>query len=153
MQNALTCFTRTIAAIAMMVAAVSAQAAYPKNIHLTMEMWNQTGIDLALVSASWAPANADYTRYGIPADAPAASLSIPLKDPRNDSASFRVSGEGKVCVFRAAHSVPFSWFSINPAPEKPATGKSIGKVPAECIASMTKGTNSMTAYSVGFVMK
>jgi hypothetical protein len=62
MQNALTCFTRTIAAIAMMVAAVSAQAAYPKNIELTMEMWNQAGIDLALVSASWAPANADYTR-------------------------------------------------------------------------------------------
>ncbi|TDV55514.1 hypothetical protein EC919_10357 [Pseudomonas graminis] len=144
---------RSLAVITMMVASVTVQAAYPKNIQLNIEMWNQSGIDLALVSASWAPANADYTGYGFAADAPTASVSIPLKNPRNDSASFRVSGEGKVCEFTAAHSVTFSWVSITPAPEKSATGRSIGKVPAECIASVTKGTNSMQAYSVRFVMK
>lgn len=153
MKNVTTCFTPTIAAIAMMVAAASAQAAYPNKIQLNMEMWNQTGIDLALVSASWAPANADYTGYGFSADAPTASVSIPLKNPRNDSASFRVSGEGKTCEFTAAHSVTFSWVSITPAPEKSATGRSIGTIPAQCLASVTKGTNSMQAYSVRFVMK
>ncbi len=153
MKNVKTCFTRTIAAIAMMVAAASAQAAYPKKIQLNMEMWNQTGIDLALVWASWAKPNADYTGYGFAADDPTASVSIPLKNPRNDSASFRVSGEGKICEFRAAHAVTFSWVSITPAPEKSATGRSIGTVPAECTASVTKGTNSMQAYSVRFVMK
>lgn len=145
--------TRSIAVITMMVAAVSAQAAYPSKIQLNIEMWNQSGTNLALVWASWASANADYTGYGFSADAPTASVSIPLKNPRNDAASFRVSGEGKVCEFRAAHSVTFSWVSITPAPEKSATGTSIGKVPAECIASVIKGTNSMQAYSVRFVMK
>lgn len=153
MNNVKTCFTRTIAAIAMMVAAASAQAAYPNKIQLNMEMWNQTGIDLALVWSSWAKPNADYTGYGFSADAPTASVSIPLKNPRNDSASFRVSGEGKTCEFTAAHSVTFSWVSITPAPEKSATGRSLGTVPAACIASVTKGTNSMQAYSVRFVMK
>lgn len=153
MKNGLTCFTRTSAAVAIMVVAVSAQAAYPKKIQLNIEMWNESGIDLALVWASWAKANTDYTGYGFSADAPTASVSIPLKNPRNDSASFRVSGEGKTCEFTAAHSVTFSWVSITPAPEKSATGRSIGTVPAECIASVTKGTNSMQAYSVRFVMK
>lgn len=153
MKNRLTCCTRAIAAIAMMAAAVSAQAAYPSKIQLNIEMWNQSGVDLALVSASWAPANTDYTGYGFAADAPTAAVSVPLKNPRNDSATFRVSGEGKICEFTAAHSVTFSWVSISPAPEKSATGRSIGKVPAECIASVTKGTNSMQAYSVRFVMK
>lgn len=153
MTNGLTCITRTLVATAMMVAAVSAQAAYPKNIQLTIEMWNQSGIDLALVAASWAPAHADYTGYGFAADAPTASVSLPLKNPRNDSASFRVSGNGKICEFRAAHAVMFGWVSITPAPEKSATGRSIGTVPAECVASVTKGTNSMQAYSVRFVMK
>lgn len=153
MQTLSTYVIRSTAAITMMVAAVSAQAAYPKNIQLNIEMWNQSGIDLALVSASWAPANADYTGYGLSAAEPTASVSIPLQNPRNDSASFRVSGEGKICEFTAAHSVTFRWVSITPAPEKSATGTSIGKVPAECIASVTKGTNSMQAYSVRFVMK
>jgi hypothetical protein len=153
MKSKMTCITGSIAATALMVAAVSAQAAYPKTIQLNMEMWNQSGEDLALVAASWAPANTDYTGYGFAADDPTAAVSIALKNPRNDAASFRVSGAGKACEFRAAHEVTFSWVSITPAPEKSATGRSIGKVPAECIASVIKGTNSMQAYSVRFVMK
>ena len=153
MKNILTCITRSTAAIAMMVFAVSAQAAYPKNIQLNIEMWNQSGTDLALSAASWFAANADYTGYGFSANAPTATVSLTLKNPRNDSASFRASGDGKVCEFKATHAVTFSWVSINPAPEKSASGRSIGKVPAECIASVIKGTNSMKAYSVRFVMK
>lgn len=153
MKNMLTCMTRSIAAIAMMVMAASAQAAYPKTIQLNMELWNQSGTDLALSASSWLPANTDYTGYGFSANAPTTAASLTLKNPRNDFASFRVSGEGKVCEFKAAHAVTFSWVSINPAPEKSATGASVGEVPAECIASVIKGTNSMKAYSVRFVMK
>lgn len=153
MKTGLTCITRTIAAVALMAAALPALAAYPTKIQLNIELWNQSGNDLALLWASWAPANADYTGYGFSADEPTAAVSITLKNPRNDFARFRVSGEGKACEFTATHSVTFSWVSITAAPEKSATGRSIGKVPAECIASVTKGTNSMQAYSVRFVMK
>lgn len=153
MKSKLTCATSSISAVAMMLMAATAQAAYPKNIQLDMEMWNQTGIDLALMTASWAAANADYTGYGFSAGAPTTAVTLTLKNPRNDFASFRVGGDGKVCEFKAAHAVTFSWVSISPAPEKSATGTSVGTVAAECIASVIKGTNSMKAYAVRFVMK
>jgi hypothetical protein len=142
-----------IVAIFMTAVAASAQAAYPKSIQLNIQMWNQTGMDLALSAASWAPTDTDYSAYGFSAKEPTASVSITLKKPRNDSASFRVSGEGKICEFRAAHETTFDWFSLNPAPQKSATGKSVGTVPAECTATVIKGTNAMKAYSVRFVMK
>lgn len=153
MKNTLSHLTPGIAAIFMMAMAGPTQAAYPKSIQLNMQMWNQTGIDLALSAASWAPANADYSAYGFSAKEPTAAVSITLKKPRNDSASFRVSGEGKICEFKAAHETAFDWFSLNPAPRKSATGKSVGNVQAECTATVIKGTNSMKAYTVRFVMK
>ena len=129
------------------------QAAYPKNMAVTIEMWNNTDADLQLASATWLAPDTDLAGYVMPASFRNASFGITLKNPRNDSATYRMKDGVRVCEFTFGHEAKFEWWSINPAPEKFARARSVGQVPVECKGSVIKGTNSMSGYTVRFVMK
>lgn len=131
-----------------------AQAAYPKSVKVTVEVWNDEAQDLHMTYASWRAQGSDSSDYLIHAYQTGKGFNVTLNDPRNDEGTLRyATTSGKKCEFKFAHKATFKWFSISPAPEKSATAKSIGTVPAECGASVTKGTNSMESYTVRFSMK
>ncbi len=134
--------------------AVCAQAAYPNNMQVTVEMWNDAAQDLHMTYASWAPQATGLNKYLISAQSSGLGFVVTLDNPRNDAATFRyASAEGKVCEFKMAHKTNFSWFGLNPAPEKSAIAKPIGTAAAQCTASVTKGSNAMESYTVRFSMK
>ena len=136
-----------------LVLAPAANAAYPSKMDVTVELWSGVAEPLSLTSASWIPPGTDLSSYVIPADHPTVSLALTLANPRNDSASFRLGSEGKECEFKLGHEAKFQWFSVNPAPEKSASARSVGQVAVGCSASVIKGTDSSSAYTVRFVMK
>ncbi|HEY0289988.1 MAG TPA: hypothetical protein VGC62_23775 [Pseudomonas sp.] len=147
------CISSSIVLAALIFLAPYAKAAYPKNMAVSVDVWNNAKQDVSLTSASWFPAGTDLSQYVIPADYPNASFLITLNNSRNDFANFRLRSEGKECEFRIAHEVKFQWFSINPVPAKTASARSVGRVPAECSASVIKGAQSLAAYTVRVGMK
>ncbi len=141
-------------ALVAVTMAVCAQAAYPNNMQVKVEVWNDAAQDLHMTYASWTPQTTGLNRYLISAQSSGLGFGVTLGNPRNDAAMFRyASAEGKVCEFKMAHQTNFSWFGFNPAPEKSAIAKSIGTVAAECSASVTKGSNAVESYTVRFSMK
>ncbi|WP_296257879.1 MULTISPECIES: hypothetical protein [unclassified Pseudomonas] len=142
----------TMLLIATMFTALLAQAAYPKKMDVTVEMWNDSGADLYLVAASWLPLRTDFSGAVMPHDFPTTSFGLALKNPRNDRALMRMRDGARECEFTLGHKATFSWFSLDPSPEKFASARSSGAVAAQCSASVIKGRRSMTAYTVRFKM-
>lgn len=153
MHSKISISVKAMTATALLSAATGASAAYPKSMEVGIELWNHANTELALASASWMPKNADLSVYTVPANVRTSAAQIVLNNARNDSATFRLRGGDKTCEFKLAHEVTFSWISINPAPQKSASAASVGKVAAECGASVVSGADSMKTYTVRFVMK
>lgn len=133
--------------IAMALAPV-AQAAYPRNMAVTVEIWNDSGSDLRVASASWLPPRSALTRSVMAHDVRSASFSFKLNNPHTDSATFRMEAGSRQCKFTVSHEKTFSWFGLNPAPDKFVSATSSGTVPAQCSASVIKGHASLAAYTV-----
>lgn len=133
--------------MAMMIAPVS-QAAYPKKMAVTVELWNDTRTELGLTAASWLPAGTDLSESVMPHNVQTTSFGLTLNNPMNDSAVFRMKAGPRECRFTLGHEKVFSWFGLNPAPDKFASAKSTGTLPARCSASVIKGLKSMQAYTV-----
>lgn len=144
----------SIALLAAFAVIPAAYAAYPKTMKVSVEVWNDKEQDIHMTYASWEPKGASLSSYFIPAQNSGRAIDVTLDNPRNDAAVFRYANtEGQKCEFRMSHKVVFRWIGVNPAPEKTATAKSIGTVPAECSAAVTKSTDSMSSYTVKFSMK
>lgn len=141
-----------VLAIALILAP-TVNAAYPDKMDVKVEIWNGLAQPLSLTAVSWLAPGTDLSPYVIPADHPTVSLALTLADSRNDSATLRLRSEGKECEFKLGHEAKFQWFSVNPAPEKSASARSVGQVAVGCSASVIKGTNSLSGYTVRFVMK
>ena len=141
----------TMAAATMLT---SAHAAYPAKMHVVIEVENQAAQDLHMIHASWDRQGAQLSSRLIPAQQSGTTINLTFGNPRSGSATFRyASAEGKSCEFKLAHEVRFSWFSLNPAPEKSASARSIGAVAAECLGAVTRGAEAMGSYTVRFSMK
>jgi hypothetical protein len=133
--------------MAMLISPLS-QAAYPKKMAVTVEIWNDTGTQLNFTTASWLAAGTDLSASVIPQNAQTAHFGLTLNNPMNDSAIFRLRSGARECKFTLGHEKVFSWFGLSPAPDKFATAKSTGTIPTRCSASVIKGLKSMEAYSV-----
>ncbi|MGH8419905.1 MAG: hypothetical protein ACRER8_21920 [Pseudomonas sp.] len=134
--------------VATMAIASFTYAAYPKKMAITVELWNDSGADLYLAAASWVPPDTELSAYVIAHDSPTTSFSLVLNNPRNDLAIFRMREGARECEFTLGHKTTFSWFGLDPSPEKFARARSSGTVPAQCSASVIKGSKSMAAYTV-----
>ncbi len=143
----------SFAVFASLAVANSAHAAYPTEMELTVEFWNDTANDLQLNSASWFAPGTDLSPYTLSADDKNYTFKLTLKDPRDDAAHFSVRSGDKLCAFTMSHKKTFSWISINLAPEKFATARSMGATPAECSAAIIKGGNSLAAYTARLRIK
>jgi hypothetical protein len=148
MQPTLKFISRAVAVIGAMAFVPLAQAAYPKQMAVKVEMWNDTDADLYLVSASWLPPGTDLSNYVMPGDLRNATFGFSLKNPRNDSATYRMQDGARVCEFNLGHEKTFSWLGVNPAPDKFASARSVGTSPATCSASVIRGLKSLGAYTV-----
>lgn len=146
--------TGTCIAMAALLVTPALQAAYPTNMKVEVEVWNDTQQALQLTHATWSSQTSELEQHDIPAEQRQKTFQVTLANPRNDGAAFRyIAANGKVCDFLFAHKKTFSLFGISPAPEKSVSSRSAGVVPAQCSASVTKGNNSMSGYSVRFTMK
>ena len=148
METTLKFISGAVAVVGAIAFVPLAQAAYPRQMAVTVEMWNNTDADLYLASASWLPADADLADYVMSGDLRNASFGITLKNPRNDLATYRMKDGSRVCEFKLGHEKTFSWFGMSPAPDKFASARSVGAAPATCSASVIKGHKSMGAYTV-----
>lgn len=140
----------TMAAIALLP---YAHAGYPTSMKATANLYNSGGQDLTMTSSNWLDHASELADYKIAADQGGIRFDVNLS-PRNDSARFSyATGDGKVCKFTMSHETVFSWIGLKPSPEKRATAKSVGAVPAKCTASVTGGRESMESYRVKFSMQ
>ncbi|WP_268799616.1 hypothetical protein [Pseudomonas huanghezhanensis] len=152
--NAVERFTRHFMFVAsLLILAPVASAASPTEMAVNVEVWNGTGEDLSLSGASWLAPGTDLSPYVIPGDSENASFFVTQGNPKKDSAAFRLRSDEKVCEFKLGHEARFQWMPVNPAPEKTASAKSVGSVQVKCGASVIKGTDSLSAYTVRVVMQ
>jgi hypothetical protein len=140
--------THTILLLLAMVLSPLTHAAYPKKMNVTVELWNDLRADLGVISATWVPVGTDLSDSVVPGNANTGSFALTLNNPMNDSAVFVLKAGERQCTFTLGHEKVFSWFSLNPAPDKFASGRSTGTTPARCKASVIKGLKSMEAYTV-----
>lgn len=140
--------TRAMLLLLAMVLAPWAQAAYPKKMNVTVELWNDLRADLGFVSATWVPVGTDLSDSVMPGNADTGSFALTLNNPMNDSAAFVLKAGERQCTFSLGHEKVFSWFGLNPAPDKFASGRSTGATLVRCRASVIKGLKSMQAYTV-----
>lgn len=138
----------TVLLTSALVIAPLTHAGYPEKMAVTVEMWNDTDADLYLASATWLAPGTDLSGYVMSGSLRNASFGVTLNNPRNDSATYRMKDGARVCEFKLGHEKTFSWFGISPAPDKFASARSVGTLPASCSASVIKGHKSMEAYSV-----
>jgi hypothetical protein len=132
----------------------SAHAATPTSMRVAAEVINDAAQDLHMTFASWDRQGTELSSRLIPAHQSGTITKLTFGNPRNGAATFRYATvEGKSCEFKLAHMARFSWFSLNPAPEKSASARSIGAVQAECRGVVTAGSESLGSYTVRFSMK
>jgi hypothetical protein len=141
-------------ALAAITTLPAVHAAYPTTMKVVVEVWNDGHQGLSMTHASWIRDAAIRDEYGLRAEDGGRRFDVISNNPRDDFATFRyASQDGKVCVFRMAHQLQFSWFGFKPKIAKSAIGKSVGTTSAQCNAMVTAGTDSLSSYSVRFSMK